>query len=366
MKTINPDLLNLSKTLHDRCIVIDTHCDTTQRLLKPEWDFTLRDHKGHVDIPRMREGGIAAMFLAVYAPGSDEPGVYISASREQIACIQHTANKYQDHLVLARSANDIRKAKASGKIAILIAIEGGYLIEDSLDRLREYREAGAAYMTLTHSFHTSWADSAGVHEHLEPKHGGLTDFGLEVIREMNRIGMMVDVSHVSDQTFWKVMEVSEAPIIATHSSCRAISPHCRNMSDEMIKAVAEKSGVVQMNFAAAFIDPDAKPIDKDAVKRWIANGGVVDKPLTDHVTPLSILIDHFDHALQLVGPEHVGIGSDFDGVPALPEDMEDCSKLPNITACLLDRGYKESDLEKMLGENVLRVMDACDQVASSK
>lgn len=138
------------------------------------------------------------------------------------------------------------------------------------------------------------------------------------------------------------------------------------MSDEMIKAVAEKGGVVQMNFAAAFIDPDAKPIDHEAIKRWIANGGVVDKPLTDHITPLSILIDHFDHALQLVGPEHVGIGSDFDGVPALPEDMEDCSKLPNITACLLDRGYKESDLEKMLGANVLRVMDACDQVASSK
>lgn len=363
MKSIDPTYLNKAREMHQRCLVVDTHCDTTRRLLNPEWDFTKRDAYGHLDIPRMVEGGVGALFLAVYAPKLIEAGDGIAAARKQIACIQNTATKYHDHLALALSANDIRKAKSDKKIAILIAIEGGYLIEDSLDILREYRNAGATYMTLTHSFHTTWADSAGVHEDLEPLHGGLTDFGKDVIRELNRIGMMVDVSHASDETFWDVVETTQAPIIATHSSCRAISPHRRNLSDKMIKTIAESGGVVQINFAAAFIDSEAPPLDADVIKQWIADGGVAKKRLTDYVTPLSILVDHFDHALKLVGPEHVGIGTDFDGVPALPADMEDCSMLPNLTACLLERGHMESDLEKMLGENVLRVMDACDQMA---
>lgn len=363
MSTIDPANLKKAQEMHQRCLVVDTHCDTTQRLLHPEWDFTKRDAYGHLDIPRMIEGGVDALFLAVYAPKPVEAGDGIAAARKQIACIQNTATKYHDHLAIARTANDIRNARSDKKIAILIAIEGGYLIEDSLDILREYRNAGATYLTLTHSFHTTWADSAGVHEDLEPLHGGLTDFGKDVIRELNRIGMMVDVSHVSDKTFWDVVETTRAPIIATHSSCRAISPHRRNLSDKMITAVAESGGVVQINFAAGFIDSDAPPIDSATIKQWIKDGGVARKPLTDHVTPLNILVDHFDHALKLVGPEHVGIGTDFDGVPALPEDMEDCSRLPNLTACLLERGYKEADLEKILGENVLRVMDGCDQMA---
>ena len=257
----------------------------------------------------------------------------------------------------------MRKARADGRIAILIAIEGGYLIENSLDVLREFHRDGAAYLTLTHAFHTSWADSSGVHTPLGPRHGGLTDFGWEVVRELNRLGMMVDVSHASDDTIRDAIETSIAPIVATHSSCRSVSPHVRNLSDEMMMAIAATGGLVQINFCAGFIDPDFPTPDADVLKQWVDNGGLYTGPITDHVTPLGLLADHFDHAIELIGPEHVGIGSDFDGVAQLPQGIEDCSKLPHLTAELLRRGHTEEDLTKVLGENVLRVMDACKQVA---
>ncbi len=240
-----------------------------------------------------------------------------------------------------------------------LAVEGGYLIEDSMDCLHECGSLGAIYMTLTHGFHTSWADSSGIHLPLEPSHGGLTEFGREVVREMNRIGMMVDVSHVSDAAFWHVLETSETPVIASHSSCRAVAPHPRNLSDEMMRAIAEAGGVIQINFAASFLDADFPDLEPDAIEAFFAAGCRADEPLTDYVTPFSKLVDHFDHALQIVGPNHVGIGSDFDGVPALPDGMGDCARLPHLTAALLQRGYDEQDLTKMLGESVLRVMDAC-------
>ncbi len=365
MKMIHPDNLERARRLHGKCPVIDTHVDTTQRLADSEWDISRRHEDGHTDIPRMRDGGISAMFFAVYAPGPVEPGAGIAAAREQIERIDAVIRRNPHDLAAARTADDIRQAHADGRIAIPIAIEGGYLIEDSIETLREFRSLGATYLTLTHSFHTSWADSAGVHMTLEPLHGGLTDFGREVIRELNRLGMMVDVSHVSDDTLRDAVETSAAPIIATHSSCRAVSPHRRNLPDELIRLIADTGGVVQINFAASFIDPASPPLDNEAVQRWIADGATGRHPLCDHVTPLSVLVDHFDHALQLVGPDHVGIGTDFDGVPVLPEDMEDCSKLPNLTAALLQRGYNESDLAKVLGGNVLRVMAACEAIGSS-
>jgi MAF protein len=219
------------------------------------------------------------------------------------------------------------------------------------------------YLTLTHAFHTSWADSSGVHESLPPLHAGLTGFGREVVRELNRLGMMVDVSHVSDDTFWDVVEVSRAPVIASHSSCRAVSPHRRNLSDEMIKAIARSGGVVQINFAAAFVDPTFPPIDPGVMEYWSTRGGFEASPYAGHVTPLSILADHFDHAMALVGPDHVGIGTDFDGVSAVPQGMEDCSKLPYLTAELLRRGHREDDLAKVLGANFLRVLDTCQSMA---
>ncbi len=363
METHGDDYLQQAQRLHQQALVVDTHCDTTQRLMDPR--FNLADHSadGHVDIPRLREGGVDAVFFAVWAPGPVEPGAGLAAARAQISRIHEVISSHPDDLMAARSARDVRRAKADGRIAVLIAVEGGYLIEDSLDVLREYHRSGASYLTLTHSFHTSWADSSGVHESLTPRHGGLTEFGKDVVRELNRLGMMVDISHVSDETFRDVMETTSAPVIASHSSCRAVAAHRRNLSDEMIKAVAESGGVVQINFASLFVDGNHPPVTREMIEQWWATGGRHKQPISTHVTPLRVLVDHFDHALKLVGPEHVGIGSDFDGVPALPADMEDCSKLPNLTAELLRRGHDQADLTRMLGENVLRVMDACADIA---
>lgn len=353
-----------ARALHRRAIVIDTHVDTTQHLLRQHWNIAERHVDGHVDIPRLREGGIDAVFFAVYASGPLPRGQGAAAARRQIDTIHQVIERHPADLALARTSGEICRAKSAGRIAVLLAIEGGYLIEDSLEVLREFHDAGAIYMTLTHGFHTTWADSAGIHQPLEPRHRGLTDFGREVVREMNRLGMIVDVSHVSDDTFWHVLETSCAPVLATHSSCRAVSPHRRNLSDDMIRALAERGGCVQINFHAGFIDPTFPPLSPEAVAAHFAAGLPRASGLTEHVTPLAVLADHFDHALRLVGPDHVGIGSDFDGVPALPAGMEDCSCLPLLTATLLERGHSEADLTRLLGANVLRVLDDCAAVAA--
>lgn len=352
-----------ARALHRRAVVIDSHCDTTQRLLDPEWDFSARHDVWHVDIPRLREGGVGAAVLAVYTPQTENPELGVAAARAQLDCIHERVRRHGDALALARSADEVRRARCEGRVAVMTAIEGGFLIADSLEVLREYHDRGAVYMTLTHGQHTTWADSSGVHEPLAARHGGLTDFGRDVVREMNRLGLMVDVSHVSDDTFWDVMAASQAPPIASHSSCRAVSPHRRNLSDEMIRTIADRGGVVQINFSAAFVDPDFPELDPKTANDWWERGGLAHGPLTDHVTSLDVLVDHFDHALRLVGPHHVGIGSDFDGVGALPRGLEDCSKLPFLTAALLRRGYSESDLERVLGLNLLRVMEECQRLA---
>lgn len=349
--------------LHRKATVIDSHVDTTQRTLNPEWDFSRRHEDGHVDLVRLREGGVSGVFFAVFALPNSEPGACVAAAKAQFAAIHRTIESHANKMTLCRTADDVHRARASGKLAALPAIEGGHLIECSLDVLREFRDRGAVYMTLTHAAHNDWADSAGVHAELPPRHGGLTDFGRQVIREMNRLGMMVDVSHVSDDTVRDVLEASSAPVIASHSSCRAVSQHRRNLSDELIRAIADRGGVVQINFHPGFIDPDFPEIPESAIAEWWHGGGVMRKPLTDHRTPLSLLVDHFDHAIELVGYDHVGIGSDFDGIPAVTEGMEDCSKLPFLTAELLRKGHREADLIKVLGQNILRVMDACHNEA---
>lgn len=371
---IDDDALQRARERHSRAILLDAHVDTTQRLLDPTFDITARHDDGHVDVPRMREGGVSGVFMAVYAGGPLAPGEGVRAARQQLALIEAMVANHREVLALARSAAEVRQAKSAGRIAVLIGIEGGYLIEDSLDYLREYHARGAAYLTLTHGFHTTWADSSGIFDPLEPLHGGLTDFGREVIRELNRLGMMVDISHVSDDTLRDVLEVSTAPIIASHSSCRSVSPQRRNLTDEQIKDIARTGGVVCINFSAAFVDPHFPKVTAAMMKsfrtakqetetppqmleRANRSGAARKKPL-DHHTPFSALVEHFDHALQLVGPDHVGIGSDFDGVLMLPDGMEDCSHLPYLTAALLQRGYSEDDLEKVLGGNLLRAMEA--------
>ena len=356
------DYLATARQLHQRALVVDTHCDTTQQLSAPDFDFSRRLNTGHVDIPRLREGGVDALFLAVWAPKPAQPGEGVRRARRQLDLIDETFKRFPDDLAPARTADDIEQARAGGRIAVLCAIEGGYLIEDSLDTLREYHARGATYMTLTHAWNTSWADSCGLYEPIAPLHGGLTDFGREVLGEMNRLGMMIDLSHASDETFWQALEVSRAPVVVTHSCCRAVRPHCRNITDDMMRALADAGGVVQINFSAAFVDADYPPLDAASVRDMLA-GKPPPAELLAQVTPLGKLVDHFEHALKVVGPAHVGIGSDFDGVGHLPADMEDCSKLANLTAELLRRGIGQEDLTLMLGQNVLRVMRRCAQVA---
>jgi membrane dipeptidase len=372
MMELHEEHLSQARELHRRALLIDAHVDTTQRLLQPDFDIAARHNDGHVDLPRLREGGAAAVFMAVYASGPLAAGEGVRAARYQLNQIETTVGSHRDALAPARSAAEVRAAKSAGRIAVLVGIEGGYLIEDSLDHLREYRQRGAMYLTLTHGFHTTWADSAGIHDPLGALHGGLTPFGREVIIELNRLGMMVDVSHASDDTVRDVLEVSVAPVIASHSSCREVAHHRRNLTDRQIKAIAKSGGVVCINFAAAFVDPAFPEVTGEMMKAWRESaqsggrggeaGQAPNKPL-DHQTPFVALVDHFDHALQLVGPNHVGIGSDFDGVLMVPDGMEDCSRLPHLTAGLLQRGYNEADLTKVLGGNVLRVMDACAEVS---
>jgi membrane dipeptidase len=356
------DYLTAARALHRRALIVDTHCDTTMRLSQPGWDFGRRHDIGHVDIPRLREGGVDALFLAVWAPKPRGPGEGIREARQQLDVIRQTVQRFPEDLMLARTAADIERASHAGRIAILIGIEGGYFIEESLDVLREFHALGATYLTLTHAWHTEWADSSGVHEPLAPRHHGLTDFGREVICEMNRLGMMVDLSHASDETFWQAVELSKAPVVLTHSSCRAVNPHRRNATDEMMKAVADVGGVVQINFSAAFVDADFPSFTPRPFEN-IAKEALIRDPAPDHTTPLGTLADHFEHAIALIGPEHVGIGSDFDGAGHLPAGLEDCSRLPNLTAELLRRGIREDDLTKILGQNVLRVMRGCAQMA---
>jgi membrane dipeptidase len=216
--TISPnDTLEAARALHRRALVMDSHCDTTQRLVEPDWDFAERHDIWHVDLPRLREGGVGALILAVYAGQTPDASAAVALARTQLDCIHQTVRRHGDSLALARSADDVLRARRDGRIAVLIGIEGGHLIADSIEVLREFHERGAVYMTLTHAFHTTWADSSGVHEALAPLHGGLTEFGREVVREMNRLGMMVDVSHSSDETFWDVLRTSTAPPIASHS-----------------------------------------------------------------------------------------------------------------------------------------------------
>lgn len=362
MTTSTDDYQERAVALHQRALVVDTHCDTTQRLLDQDWSFIDRHDTGHVDLPRLHEGGVDALFLAIWAAGPLPPGEGPKAAFEQFDAIEALAQRYPDQLTLARSAEDVRVARSKGKVAILIGVEGGYLIDDSVEHLREYHRRGASYLTLTHAFHTSWADSSGVHEPLAPHHGGLTDMGKDVIRELNRLGMMVDISHASDACVQDALAVSVAPVIASHSSCRTVSPHIRNLSDELMRAITATGGVIQINFAANFVDPDFPNLSSDMLNRWMTQG-LRGGPLTDHVSPLSVLVDHFEHAIEVVGADHVGIGTDFDGVPQLPQGMEDCSRLPHLTAELLRRGLSEEHLLKVLGANILRVMDRCHEMA---
>ena len=332
-------------------LLIDTHEDLPTRTVDG-FDVGSREHSGQVDIERLKEGGVGGAFFAAYVAGRYVEGNH-SANRalQMIDSVRHDiVARYPNDFMLATSVKDIEDAHKRGKIAALIGIEGGHAIEDSLRLLRDYYDLGVRYMTLTHTNTNNWADSSGdISNPAVKHHDGLTDFGKDVVREMNRLGMMVDISHVSDKTFWDALAVSRAPIFASHSSARALTNVPRNMTDEMIVALAKKGGVVDVNFNCSFVSQ--KSADAEARKEKVPRATLAD------------VVAHIDHIRKIAGIDAVGIGSDFDGIECTPEGLDDVSKFPNLTRALLEKGYTAEDIRKIYGGNFLRVMRAVETAA---
>jgi membrane dipeptidase len=378
--TTRREISSKARDLHFRSIVVDTHDDTTQRLLNPRFDLGARHADGSIDIPRMREGGLGAIFFSIWIPGTITGSEAVKRALDQIDVVRQQVELHPNDLALATTASEVRQAHAAKKIAVLMGVEGGHMIGSDLSVLRDFAALGVRYMTLTHSVNDEWADSSTD----KPIHNGLTDFGKQVVREMNRLGVMVDISHVSDKTFYDALSVSEAPLIASHSSCRALCDAPRNMTDDMIKALAAKGGVIQINYHVGFLSQEfrdaekANPqLEKDIqaeVKKRCAEDETCQLVETEKVVreftaqgklpPVDWMkiIDHVDHAVKLVGSSHVGLGSDFDGA-VMPAGMEDASHLPQITDALLKKGYSEDGIQKILGGNTLRLMEEVEATA---
>lgn len=327
----------------------------------------------HTDIPRLRAGGVGGQFWSVYVPASLVPVEAAKATFEQIDTVKRIVAAHPEVFELATTADDIERIHKAGKIASLIGMEGGYSIDDSLGLLREFFDAGARYITLTHSKTTTWADSATD----TPKWGGLSPFGEDVVSEMNRLGMMVDLSHVSEETMLDAMRVSEAPVIFSHSSARAVTTHPRNVPDSVLSQMAADGGVVMVTFVPSFVseagrqwgaarsaedarlkslNPGAPQAVTSGIDAWTAANPAP-------VVTLSDVADHFDHVKRVAGIDHVGIGGDFDGVDALPVGLEGVDDYPALLAELMGRGWSEADIRKLAGENVLRVMRAVEATA---
>jgi membrane dipeptidase len=372
------DISARARKLHFSSIVVDTHDDTTQRFLDGKFDLGPRDASGSIDIPRMKEGGLSAISFSIWMPSKVTGPEAVKRALVQIDAVREQVRKHSGDLVLATTAEEVRAAHKQGKIAALMGVEGGHMIASDLGVLRSYAALGVRYMTLTHSGNDEWADSSTD----TPAHNGLTDFGKDVVREMNRLGVIVDISHVSDKTFYDALEVSKAPLFASHSSCRALCNAPRNMTDEMIKALAAKGGVIQINYHVGFLSQEfrnastpelGKQIDEETKKRCGDNEGCQlienDKVTREFVAQGKLprvdwtkIIEHIEHAVKIAGADHVGLGSDFDGAN-MPFGMEDASKLPQITEALLRKGYSEGDIKKILGENTLRVMTEVERVS---
>src|SRR5437016_13865348 len=370
-----------AKQLHEHAIVIDTHDDTTQRLVFDKtFDIGARNKNGHIDIPRMREGGLDALFFSIWVPSDVTGPPAVKRAMDQIDAVREAARTHPNDLLLATTAADIRRATAEHKIAALMGMEGGHMIDDDLRLLRDYAALGVRYLTLTHFKNNNWADSSTD----TPKHNGLTPFGKDVVRELNRLGVMVDISHVADKTFYDALEITKAPVIASHSSCRAISNHPRNMTDDMLRALAKNGGVVMINYEVSFLSEEYRVasekktgsvvVQLDAMSKKCGgdeacstlesarvNREAMEKGELPKVSWEKI-IQHIDHAVKVAGADHVGLGSDFDGA-TMPFGMDDASMMPRITDALLKKGYSSQDVEKILGGNILRVMEQVERVA---
>ena len=362
-----------------QAILIDTHADTPQMMLDEGYDLAQVNSPYMVSIPKMRQGHLSAEFFSIWVDVTWPKQDLIHRALDLIDVVNEQVARHSDVLGMATTADEIVRLHLQGKFAILMGVEGGHIIEDDLHVLDIYSRLGVRYMTLTHTANTGWADSSGD----QPKWNGLTEFGKQVVAHMNRLGMMVDISHVSDKTFYDALAVTKAPVIASHSSCRALCNVPRNMSDDMIRALAKNGGVMDINFYSGFLSQayaDAyKKVEKQldaqlaaARARYASQGKrlpyleeekIRQSVLKDLPVPsYTAIADHIDHAVQVGGVDHVGLGSDFDGIGSAPKGMEDVSKLPDLVRELARRGYSEQDLKKILGGNLLRVMRQVERV----
>ncbi len=385
----NPSTISArALAIHESAIVVDTHADTPQRFLDDNFDVGNSDPKdiGHLSLDKARAGNLGAEFFSIWVDPETNRGHYAKHTLQLIDSVYEQAARHPERMMMAFSVADIERTHKQKKLAALMGIEGGHSIENNLGVLRDFYRLGVRYMTLSWSNTNEWADSSGDMDKPEVQHhNGLTDFGKQVVLEMNRLGMMVDISHVADKTFWDAIAVSKAPVIASHSSARALCSAPRNMTDDMLRAVAKNGGVVDVNFFSGFDDQSywdtskAQEKERDAAvkayldtlraegktpsymdeeriqRQWIAK---IPRP------PFKVLIDQIDHIAKVAGVDHVGLGSDFDGVSgATPEGMDSAADLPKITQGLLDRGYSAEDIHKILGGNVLRVFAEVERVS---
>ena len=377
-----------AREIQNSAIVIDTHADTPQRFLDENYDIGSTDPNdhGHISLDKAKAGNLGAEFFSIWVEPGTNQGHFARHTLDLIDSVYEQAARHPDRMTMAFSADDIERAHREHKLAALLGIEGGHSIENDIHLLRDYYRLGVRYMTLSWSNTNEWADSSGdINDPKVEHHTGLTDDGKKIVLEMNRLGMLVDISHVADKTFWDAIQVTRAPVIASHSSARALTNHPRNMTDDMLRAMAKNGGVVQVNFYNAFIDENSRKaaeaqasareaavkgymvelkaagkaptyLDADRIEReWAAK---IPRP------PLSSLIDHIDHIAKVAGIDHVGLGSDFDGVSgATPQGIDSAADLPKITQALLDRGYSADDIRKILGGNLLRVFRQAEQVS---
>jgi len=369
--------------VHKSAILIDTHNDVTSATVAG-LDIGQPNTDHMTDLPRMKQGGMGAQIFAVYVASSYVEGNH-SANRtlQMIDTVRHDIiDRYPRDFLFATTAADIRRARREHKIAALLGIEGGHAIEDNLRLLRRYYDEGVRYMTLTHSNSNHWADSSG--DSNKPNNG-LSPFGKEVVAEMNRLGMIVDISHVADKTFWDALEVSKAPIFASHSSCRALSPAPRNMTDEMIAALGKKHGVVQINFSCGFLNPEAyqeeaateekmRALRDQLIRKYADDPQGLQRAMREaraqvgggtRRATLADVVKHINHVVEIAGVDAVGLGSDFDGISCAPEGLDSVDKWPNLTRALLEEGYTPAEIRKIYGENTLRLMADVERVAKT-
>jgi membrane dipeptidase len=364
------DAAERARGIHARLIGVDSHIDTLQRVLNGNEDISRRLARGHVDLPRLKEAGMVAPFFALWVPTYYKGSEAVRRTLQLRDAMQRVLDAHPDQIELATTAAEVERIAGAGKIAAVLTLEGGHQIANDLAVLRVYQRLGIRSMTLTHFRNNDWADASTD----RPQHDGLTDFGRQVVREMNRLGMIVDISHVSDKTFYDTLAVTSKPVIASHSSCRALSDVPRNMSDDMIRALASNGGVIGINFGAGFVNANdaaalrqrigqavatepnlsGRALDEFAARDYVREYGTM-KP---GAATLGDAVAHVLHAVKIAGVDHVGIGSDWDGINSVPSGLEDVSKMPALTAALLERGLSEDDVRKILGGNFLRVIRA--------